>query len=117
MEIRKKRKFEIGFKRQVVSEVETGKLSLSAAARKYEISPTAITYWREKLREGKLTDSPSKRERELEKELESYKVLLAEKYAEIEFLKKLKALEARKRRLDSSAISGLNLSQFAEDAK
>jgi hypothetical protein len=35
----------------------------------------------------------------------------------MEFLKKLKAAEARKRRLDSSAISGLNLSQFAEDAK
>ena len=36
MVVRKKRKFEIGFKRQVVSEVETGKLSLSAAARSNE---------------------------------------------------------------------------------
>lgn len=85
-EVRKrKRQFEIGFKRQVVQEVESGSISLSAAGRKYEISPGLINQWRDKFRCGAPHDVPSKREREMEKELERYKVLLAEAHADREF--------------------------------
>jgi len=88
-EVRKrKRQFEIGFKRQVVQEVESGNITLSAAGRKYEISPGLINQWRDKFRDGALSNAPSKRERELEKEVERYKVLLAEAHADREFLKK-----------------------------
>ena len=95
---KRKRQFELGFKRQVVQEVESGSISLSAAGRKYEISPSLINVWRDKLRDGNLKDEPSKREREMAKELERYKVLLAEAHADREFLKKAQDYARRLRK-------------------
>ena len=86
--VKRGHKFEIGFKRQLVQEVESEGLSLSAAGRKYETSPILISQWRDKFRDKILSDKPSKRERELEQELDRYKVLLAEAHANREFLKK-----------------------------
>lgn len=114
---RRKRQFEIGFKKQVVQEVESGNISLSAAGRKYELSPNLINQWRDKFRDGNLSDQPSKRERELEKELERYKVLLAEAHADREFLKKVQEFGRRQKRQDTAVISGLNINQFRTGAK
>lgn len=117
-EVRKrKRQFEIGFKRQVVQEVESGALSLSAAGRKYELSPGLINVWRDKLRGGALTDAPSKREREMAKELERYKVLLAEAHADREFLKKAQDYGRRLRKQEASVITGQNVDEFRTGAK
>lgn len=41
--VKRGHKFEIGFKRQLVQEVESEGLSLSAAGRKYETSPILIS--------------------------------------------------------------------------
>lgn len=117
-EVRKrKRQFEIGFKRQVVQEVESGSLTLSAAGRKYEISPYLINQWRDKFRGGTLSNGPTKRERELEKELERYKVLLAEAHADREFLKKTQDHSRRLQRQDTAVITGQNVNQFRTDVK
>lgn len=115
--VKRRRQFEIGFKRQVVQEVESGGLSLSAAGRKYEISPILISQWRDKFRDGVLSDRPSKRERELEQELERYKVLLAEAHADREFLKKAQDHAQRLRKQNSAVITGLNIDQFRTGAK
>lgn len=114
---RRKRQFEIGFKRQVVQEVESGSISLSAAGRKYELSPNLINQWRDKFRGGVLNDAPSKREREMEKELERYKVLLAEAHADREFLKKAQDFARRLRKQDTAVITGQNINQFRTDVK
>ena len=39
---KQRRKFESGFKQQIVSEVESGLLTVSAASRKYQISGSVI---------------------------------------------------------------------------
>ena len=114
---KRKRQFEIGFKRQVVQEVESGSISLSAAGRKYELSPNLINQWRDKFRGGALTSEPSKRERELEKEVERYKVLLAEAHADREFLKKAQEFARRLKRQDTAVITGQNFKQFQTDVK
>lgn len=117
-EVRKrKRQFEIGFKRQVVEEVESGNISLSAAGRKYELSPNLINQWRDKFRGGALSDQPTKRERELEKELERYKVLLAEAHADREFFKKAQDYARRLKKQDTAVITGQNIDQFRTGAK
>ncbi len=119
-EVRKrKRQFEIGFKRQVVQEVESGSLSLSAAGRKYELSPNLINQWRDKFRGGFLSDQPSKRERErdLEKELERYKMLLAEAHADREFFKKAQDYARRLKKQDTAVITGQNIDQFRTGVK
>ena len=112
MEVRKNKKYETGFKRQVVAELESGRLSLSGASKKYEVSPITLRSWQKKFAEGQLQDGPTKREKELEKELERYKVLLAEAHAEREFVKKVNAAMERSEKLKSAVVSGLNLSQF-----
>jgi transposase-like protein len=43
---KQRRKFETGFKQQIVSEVESGLLTVSAVARKYQISGSVIDRWR-----------------------------------------------------------------------
>ena len=114
---RRKRQFEIGFKRQVVQEVESGSISLSAAGRKYELSPNLINQWRDKFRGGSLNDQPSKRERELEKEVERYKLLLAEAHADREFLKKAQDYARRLKKQDTAVITGQNIDQFRTGSK
>ena len=39
---KQRRKFEAGFKQQIVSEVESGMLSVNAASRKYQLSGSVI---------------------------------------------------------------------------
>ena len=114
---RTRRQFEIGFKRQVVQEVESGAMTLSAAGRKYELSPILISQWRDKFRAGILTDQPTKRERELERELDRYKTLLAEAHADREFLKKAQDYAQRRRRQSTVVITGQNIDQFRNGAK
>ncbi len=63
-----RRKFEAEFKRKVVAEIATGAMTRTAAARKYDISPAVIKHWQNQISEGSLHDSPSSRERDLEKE-------------------------------------------------
>ncbi len=117
-EIKKQRRhFESGFKKQVVMEVERGELSLSAAGRKYELSPILISQWRDKFREGALSSEPTKKERELEKEIERYKLLLAEAHADREFLKKAQDYARRLRKQDTAVITGQNYNQLRTDVK
>lgn len=116
MESKKNRKYEAGFKRQVVAQIEAGEITLADAARTHDISPTVIQYWRKQLREGGLSEGPSAKEKELEKELAQYKKLLAEAHREIDILKKAESWIRERRRRNSSVITGLNLPQFKKGA-
>lgn len=103
---KKYRQFTLEFKQSLVQQIESGQISATAAAREHAISPALILNWRQKFQAGALSATPSKRERELEKELDEYKRLLAEAVAEREFLKKVRAQEKRTRRLSTCVISG-----------
>ena len=65
---KQRRKFETGFKQQIVSEVESGLLSVSAASRKYQLSASVIDRWRRQARQGGIESKPSIREKALERE-------------------------------------------------
>ena len=84
---KQRRKFESGFKQQIVSEVESGLLTVSAASRKYQISGSVIDRWRDQARQGALDGSPSVREKNLERENRELKEKLAELYLENSQLK------------------------------
>ena len=88
---KQRRKFEAGFKQQIVQEVESGLLSVGAASRKYQISGSVIDRWRRQARQGGLDTAPSARERVLERENRELKKKerLAELYLEVDHLKKL----------------------------
>jgi transposase-like protein len=65
---KQRRKFGTGFQQQIIQEVESGLLSVSAACRKYQIPGSVIDRWRRQARQGGLDTAPSARERSLERE-------------------------------------------------
>jgi transposase-like protein len=84
---KQRRKFATEFKQQIVSEVESGRLSVSAASRKYQLSASVIDRWRRQARQGGLDSAPSVRDQLLEREHRELTERLAELYLEVDHLK------------------------------
>ena len=114
---KQRRKFEAGFKQQIVGEVESGLLSASAASRKYQISGSVIDRWRHQARQGTLQGSPSSREKALERENRELKEKLAELYLENAHLKKLEDWLRQKRSAATSGITAPSLARSPKDSK
>ena len=76
---KERRKFTIGFKQQVVQEIESGLVSKSGACRKYEIADGVVTRWLEKYRTGTLLEKPTTEEKSLRAENERLKVKVKER--------------------------------------
>ena len=49
---KQRRKFEIGFNNDLVIEVESGLLTVSAVSREYQISGSVVDRWRDQGRQG-----------------------------------------------------------------
>ena len=111
-----RRNFTLEFKQNVLADVSNG-MSLSEAGRKYSVAPILISRWRENFLGGRLVATPTKREKELEKELDRYKKLLAEAHAEREFLKNFQTQQRLMQKFTTSAISGLDLEQLKKNVK
>lgn len=114
---KQRRKFETGFKQQIVSEVESGALSVNAASRKYQLSGSVIDRWRRQARQGGLEPSASVRERALERENRELKEKLAELYLENAHLKKLGDWLRQHRSVTTSVITAQSLARLPKDSK
>ena len=114
---KQRRKFETGFKQQIVSEVESGLLSVSAASRKYQISGSMIDRWRRQARQGGLDTPPSARERSLERENRELKERLAELYLEVDHLKKLGDWLRRHKSVTTCVITAENSARLPKGPK
>jgi transposase-like protein len=113
---KQRRKFETGFKQQIVSEIESGALSVNAATRKYQLSGSVIDRWRRQVRQGGLATSPSIREKALERENRDLKEKLAE-YLENAQLKKLGDWLRQRRSVSTSVITAQSLARLPKDSK
>lgn len=111
------RKYEMGFKRQVVEEIEAGLSSRTESARKYEVSASLIDRWLAKYRNGTLVGKPSNSELMLKAENERLKIKVAEQALENDLLKKLMDSEHRRKREYSSVVTGRSLAVFAGGVK
>ena len=114
---KQRRKFEAGFKQQIVQEVESGLLSVGAASRKYQISGSVIDRWRRQARQGGLDTAPSARERVLERENRELKERLAELYLEVDHLKKLGDWLRRHKNGTTSVIPAESLARLPQGSK
>jgi transposase-like protein len=114
---KQRRKFETGFKQQIIGEVESGLVSVSAASRKYQISGSVIDRWRQQARQGGLEAAPSVREKLLERENRELKEKLAELYLENSQLKKLGDWLRRHKSVSTSVITAQNLARLPKGAK
>lgn len=114
---KQRRKFETGFKQQIIGEVESGVLSVNAASRKYQLSGSVIDRWRRQARQGGLEASPSVREKALERENRELKEKLAELYLENAQLKKLEDWLRQRRNVSTSVITAQSLTRLPKDSK
>ena len=105
---RKRRIFETGFKKQLTAQIESGRITAAEAGRAHNISPTVISYWRRQFQAGELCIGPTRQEKALMREIESYKRLLGEAHREIDLLKKQRDLTQKRIKLNSSVITGLD---------
>jgi len=114
---KKRRQFEVAFKRQLIEQIEAGALTGMQAARTHQIAPSVIEKWRRQYREQKLEQPPTGRERQLEAENRKLKAKIGELVMENEHLKKLRRYAQRLRSVDTSVITDKNLDQFRKDSK
>ena len=112
-----RRKFNVGFKQQVIQEIESGLVTKAQAARKYEISAGVIDRWIWKYRDGTLIDKPSNQELAVKAENERLKAKIGELTMQIDLLKKLEAYAQQRRNESTSVITARNLAQFRGGAK
>ena len=106
---KQRRKFETGFKQQIVGEVESGLLSVGTASRKYQISGSVI--------DGTLQGTATDREKTLERENRELKEKLAELYVENAQLKKLGDWLRRHKSVATSVITAQSLARLPKDSK
>ena len=85
----------IGFKKQLVTQIEVGQITATEAARTHSISPTVISLLEKAISNRELSEGPTSREKALMKEMEQYKKLLAEAHREIDSFKKTKGAKAK----------------------
>lgn len=112
-----RRSYDIGFKRHVVEEIESGLIRAAEAARKYDVSPSLIERWRTKYQEGRLVNRPTTEELVVKAENERLKVKVAELTMENDLLKKLADSERRQRSERSSVVTGRSLAVCAGGVK
>ena len=114
---KQRRKFEPGFKQQIVNEIESGLLTASAASRKYQIASSVIDRWRGQARQGGLEASASVREKALERENRELKEKLAELYLENHHLKKLGHWLRQQTNANTSVITAESLARSSKGSK
>jgi transposase-like protein len=114
---KQRRKFDTGFKQQIVGEVESGLVSVSAASRKYQISGSVIDRWRRLARQGDLEAGPSGREKLLEREDRELKEKVAELYLENDHLKKLADWLRQQRSANTCVITAESSSRLPKGSK
>jgi transposase-like protein len=107
----------VGFKRQVVEEIESGLLRPVEAARKYDVSPSLIDRWQAKYHDGTLVERPTTEELSLRAENERLKIKVAELTMQFDLLKKRMDYERRQKKERSSIVTGRNLAVFAGGAQ
>jgi transposase-like protein len=111
------RRTDFSTKMRVIQDIASGKTSINQAARELSVSPGTVQSWVNKFRAGTLQDRPSKREKDMEKEIAKLKETVGGLYMVIEELKKTADLKRRKKNADSSVITAENLEHFVKPVK
>lgn len=104
-------------KQKIILRIERNEISIGDAARELSVNPATITRWIQKWRDGNLKETPTKRERELEKENEKLKQTVGSLYFHIDQLKKMADYKQRMKDASTSVITGKNLDQFLKPVK
>lgn len=114
---KERRKFTIGFKQQVVQEIESGLVTKAGACRKYAIADGVVERWVLKYRDGTLVEKPSTEEKALRAENERLKAKVGELIMLIDVLKKMENYARQKKKEESCVITSRTLAALPGGAK
>ena len=114
--MKKYRNYSDEFKQELIMQIDSGRITVAEAAREHDIAPSLIDRWRKQIHEGTMRPKKSKREKELEKELEKYKIKVAELTLANDFLKKFNE-EQRTKKSIGLIITPRKSAQSEERAK
>ena len=112
-----RRKFEAEFKRQLITQIEAGAMTVAQASRDQQLSRSLIERWRVQYRNNALVDHPSSRERRLEAENEKLKAKIGDLVMQMDHIKKWQAWVQRQKNAATSVITPKNWDQFRKPAK
>jgi len=112
-----RRTFDVQFKTRICEVIRAELASIGEVCREYQLSRTTVDRWLAAFDEGRLTEKPSSRERELERENERLKAKVGELTMQIDVLKKIEAWKRRQKSVASSIITEENLAQFQRPAR
>lgn len=113
----KNRIFTIGFKQQVVSEIESGQLTAAEACRRHVLHSSVVSKWQRRFALGTLQERPSITERDLCHQVEKLQAKVGELTMENDLLKKFQSWVQRRRKESTCVITEKNLAQFVGGAK
>ena len=107
--MKKYRHHSLEYKQKIIAEIESGQRSKSVIAREENISPSLIERWYNQFQQGTLREHPSRREKQLEKELDRYKKKVGELTLTIDLLKKIADRSVRMRKSNSLVVTEKNV--------
>lgn len=114
--MKKYRNFSDEFKREIIAEIDSKQTTIAQASREHNISSSLIERWRTQIHEGSLISRTTKREKLLEKELEQYKIKVAELTIANDLLKKTTNL-MRVKKLDGYIVTSQQSDQKERPVK
>jgi transposase-like protein len=115
--MKKYRSFTEDFKRSIAFQIESGQTTKAAAARTHDLAPSLVDRWCKQIQTGTLPHHSTKRERQLEKELDQYKKKVGELTMQNDALKKIPEFLASLRKSNGCVVTGLNTAPLKRDAK
>src|SRR6266550_7435562 len=107
--MRERRRFSVGFKRQVVEELLSKASTLGQLSRRLDVSSGLILYWKKRYEEGGLAEGASSNEKELRSRVEQLERMVGRLDLENDLLKRAVEYTARRRKESSLPITAKSL--------
>jgi len=115
---RERRSFSNDFKKQVVESVVSGSATQAELAREYKISPVLINKWKKDYKAGKFFENVDSRDiAKLELRIRELERLLGRLTLENEMLKKIRDLDTKEKKDDSSIVTSRDWEQSQGGAR
>lgn len=108
--MRRQRKYQQWFKREVVEELLSGRSNINQLSRKHEISKALISYWRDQYLGGDLQEDTGNDVRDLRRRVRELEQLVGRLTLDNDLLKKALAYMGRRER-------GISLPPIGEDSE
>lgn len=112
--VERRRHWSIDEKRQIIEETYNPQASVSQVARKYDINPSQLFYWRRRMEQGALTGIstddelvPKSQVKELEKKIKDLERVLGKKTLENEILREGLKIAREKKLISRQPLPGL----------